>query len=81
MPELPQAAVEALKNGRPDIPATLRALYPNHDTGRRPPTAEQALHIIENYWVKAIQLSHQFDVVKVTAQRDGDVLTIRVVPA
>jgi len=81
MPDLPQAAIDALKAARPDFPSTLRALYPNHDTGRRPPTAEQAMFIIEQYMVKAVQASHQFDVVKVTAARDEQGLTIRVVPA
>lgn len=81
MPELPPAVADALKAGRPELPAMLRAMYPNHQGARRPPTAEQALYIIEQYMVAAIQASHQFDVVKVTAERDGDVLTIRVVPA
>jgi hypothetical protein len=81
MPELPPAAVEALRQARPDMPAMLKAMYPNNNVGRRPPTAEQALYIIEQYMVAAIQASHQFDVVKVSAVREGDELTIRVVPA
>lgn len=80
MSELPQPVAEALKEGRPELPAMLRALYPNQ-AARRPPTAEQALYIIEQYMVTAIQASRQFDVVKVTAHRDGDTLTIQVVPA
>lgn len=59
----------------------LRAMYPNSTGARRPPTAEQALYIIEQYMVATIQASHTFDVVKVVAERDGDTLTIRVTPA
>lgn len=80
MPELPQAALEALKAGRPEMPGILKSMYPNAPH-RRPPTAEQALYIIEQYMVTAIQASKQFDVVKVTAERDSGGLTIRVVPA
>jgi hypothetical protein len=66
--------------GRPELPGILSAMYPNAAV-RKPPTAEQALHIIEAYMVKAIQASRQFDVVKVSAERVGDTLTITVVPA
>jgi hypothetical protein len=80
MPDLSPAAVEALKNARPDMPAMLRSMY-NNPAGRKPPTAEQALYIIEQYMVAAIQASHQFDVIHVSAERVGDVLTITVKPA
>jgi hypothetical protein len=66
--------------GRPELPGILSAMYPNAGA-RKAPTAEQAMYLIQQYMVAAVQASPTFNVVKVSAERVGDKLTITVVPA